>query len=124
MLSSFVIADNIRAIYDIWIIGDEFVKDADNELKSIKFTAVKSQRNETLPFYMIDFYNVKSFYTNSASVEFAASHILNALTEAINEEHALPKYLVVIPDQDIIFDVDVFSHNSGFLVSELTRWFV
>ena len=108
----------------MWIVRDQFIKDADNELKSIKFTVVKSQRVDALPFYMIDFYNVKSFSNTSTSVDFAATHILNALTEAINKEQSLPKYLLVILDQDIIFDVDVFSSNSGFLVSEMTRWFI
>ena len=110
-------------IHDVWILGDEFLKNADNELKSLKQSALK-EKQDSPPLYMIDFYNVHAIYNTAALVQFAATRMLNALTEKINQVHILPKFLIVVPDKDILYDIDLFAPNATQLMYELTRWFV
>ena len=77
-----------------------------------------------VPLFMIDFYNVKTFNKTTAPVPYASTQIINALTDVVNTEHILPKYLIVVPDHDILYDVDLFSSDAGLFVSDITRWFV
>ena len=51
--------------------------------------------------------------------------MINSIIDAIKERKRLPKYLVMIPDKDIIqHDVDFFSEEVPLILNEILRWFV
>ena len=85
--------------------------------------AVKRQP-DTVPLYIIDFYNVRAIYNSAASVSFVATRMLNALTETINTLHTLPKFLIIVLDKDILGNIDLYTKHVDKHISEMTCCFV
>ena len=52
---------------------------------------------------MQEYYNVKKF-TDSIPEEQKIASILNAVTNAMNQEHHLPRFMLILIDKDIIED--------------------
>ena len=113
-------SDLIPALYDIWICGDKFAEDLDNELRRLM------QEKEEVPLFLNEFFNIKTYNKTAGNVQFAVGHIINAITSVVNEKGAtLPKYLVVILDHDIIRDIDdVFTTDAPHAIATLTDWTV
>ena len=105
----YCIADNVQAIFDIWILGDEFVKEVFSEFESIKLKA-KKDRNIP-PLYIQEYYNVIPYYATSG-VPNAAARLVNSLVEALNERDRLPKFIIVMIDRDLIMNIDVFQNDA------------
>ena len=79
----------------------------------------------SIPLFITEYYNIKSFCEPSAAgVDLAIARMVNNLTEAIIKRNRLPKYLIVIPDRDIINDVDLSNKNAVKTIQQITRWFV
>ena len=63
--SEFILAENIEAYHDIWFLGDVFLKEAANSLKSLRnATSVVRQS----PPYVYQHFNVKTYYNTRSSV--------------------------------------------------------
>ena len=82
---------------DIWFVGDEFVKNNLGALHELR--ALAYQKGNPLP-YIFQFYNIHGFYTLSAVR--GITRMINPLIEGINEQPRLPKYIVMVPDVDIL----------------------
>ena len=60
------------------------------------------------------FFNVHGFFLKKWSAVKGLTRILNSFTEALSTCPRLPKYIVVVPDKDLIRDINYF----GFRASE------
>ena len=115
MIFYLLFVDKVRAIHDIWFLGDGFLKEI--------FSIYDNIKKEEIPPYIMDYFNISAFYQKITSgVRHLIARIINALTEALNTEKKLPKYLVVIIDKDIIDGVDVFEHGANKVVQDLVEW--
>ena len=114
------------ALFDTWVIGDTFTQDLAQSYEAIRLKAEKCRKNDLEPVpYLLQYYNVKFFYKRlSVSVRRTIGRILNSLIEALNEEHKLPRFLVVIIDKDIISDTDVFDPNAERVVADNVAWLI
>ena len=125
-MAIFVFADDIRAYWDLWLLGDTFLADVYNEFLSIKQKARKNKKF-ILP-YILDFFNVSALFTRSAGVNLAMARIVNSLIEAVNAKGALlPKYIIVVLDKDILHDLnfdEVDFETNKQMVPDLVRWLV
>ena len=111
----------IQALFDIWFIGDHFVREVYNAFRGI-INAAKLNKKSWKP-YLLDYYNSKGYYYQSNNwLESATSWILNKLTEALNENDRLPKYIVMMPDKDIIADLNDFEFGATKNIANLTNW--
>ena len=74
---------------------------------------------------MQEFFNVKILCQDD-DTEFAASHTVNTLINALNGNNArLPKILLVVVDMDVINDIDdVFDEDAPVIVQQSTNWLV
>ena len=117
----YCIADNVQAIFDIWILGDEFVKEVFSEFESIKLKA-KKDRNIP-PLYIQEYYNVIPYYVTSG-VPNVAARLVNSLVEALNERDRLPKFIIVMIDRDLIMNIDVFQNDAVKVLRDVTQWVV
>ena len=54
----------------------------------------------------------------------AIGRMVNATIEAINQEKKLPKYLIVIPDGDIIRDIEDFDYGANRFLAKQINWLV
>ena len=68
---------------------------------------------------------MKMFYKLlSGRVHRSTARIINSLIDALNNNHRLPCFLVVMLDNDIIKDVDVFARDALGIIVEITYWLV
>ena len=49
---------------------------------------------------------------------------MNNVINAIIPRKQLPKYLIVVPDKDIIQEIEVESDNAVVILQDITRWMV
>ena len=106
------------ALFDAWFVIDNFVKEAASSLPAMKESAKKS----TIKMYLQEYYNVSTGYPlTTVTAKFAAMHIVNSVVELLNEK---PHFLVVMPDKDVIKDIDYSSEEAPKLVQVLVSWMV
>ena len=119
------VTENMPAIHDIWIIGDNFVQETFPALDAIKYNV---QRNSSVSStYMHDYYNVLAFNNTLATgVKLATTRIMNSLLEVVNRKdlHHLPKILLVIIDKDLMTDLEIQSSNVVNTMCDLVQWLV
>ena len=117
----FLFADNAPAIFDIWFLGDIFLKEIFNTYKTLINQA--QRKKDVAPPYIHEQFNVISYYKQfSTGVRRCAARIINALFEGLNERDRLPCYLVIIPDKDLISDIDVFEFGASRIITDVLQW--
>ena len=87
----------VGAYNDIWIIGDYFLKDANAELQGLKKMSISKHLPQP---YIHENFNVHTRYADLVIKGIA--RLLNPLVEILNFQHRLPKYIIVVPDKDLI----------------------
>ena len=119
---NFIFTDNIKAIFDTWIIGDDFLQDLSSSYDAIRSAAAG---NPDKNMYLLKYYNVKLLYKlMSAGVHCVIARIINSLIDGFNMNDHLPRFIVVIIDHDIIKDVDVFDRNAHKTIGDNVHWLV
>ena len=84
-------------------------------------------KNEIEPLYLLEYYNCKPFYHKySGGINHAVSRMINTLIYAMNKCERLLRFILMIPDADIVKDVIGLESPSEILRSldKLTIWFV
>ena len=125
MISKLIVTDDLPAIFDLWLLGDHFLREIFDAYQAIKLQAEKGKSEDVITPYIQDYYNVREFYkTPFAGVKFASTRVVNNLTDAINQKKRLPKYLIVILDKDLILDINLDDNDAEMLLQEEVRWTV
>ena len=96
-------------------MGDSMLRNTIGEFQRMHDLA-KSNRDIMIP-YLYEFYNIHH-YTKLASdggVESPTARMLNAFIEGINKRSRLPRYVIVMPDIDIIEEVDLFEPEAAMI---------
>ena len=117
---------DIQAFYDLWFVGDQFIKDNFNCFLDLSQQSDRQLINNTTEFYMRQFFNVKMVQkSGELPTQSAMSRTLNALIDAVNRKDAkLPKYIVVMMDSDILRYLDMHDDDTAKMIPELVDWFV
>ena len=90
----------------IWFIGDAFLHKNFNGLQALKTEA--KLKKDKLP-YLYEFYNLSAWFCSQVKTNVPViAKLQNSLAAALNEYEHLPKYIVIIPDMDIVQDVNLF----------------
>ena len=77
------------------------------------------------PLYLYKNYNVAPFYQNPSSMlRNSLSRILNAVAKALNERVRLPKYVLVIPDLDILSTINFYDFGMPTTFQKCAQWLV
>ena len=87
----------------------------------------RAQARETKnpPPYLFQYYNIDGLYPPTRSdVKSVLARIFNALVEKFNESIYLPRYIVIIPDKDIIVNAQVFDYGAWDTFEQAIRWLV
>ena len=115
-----IIADNVQAIKDCWYVGDEFLLDMYPALQAWNKTA---EVCKTSPPYVFQHYNINGFFNSALSRILATTRILNAFVEGFNKHWLLPRYVIVIPDADVINSIlETFDFGLEVLMEENLSW--
>ena len=73
-------ADNVRALLNIWLVGDDFIRTNCDELKQSK-TAAKLANSQ--PSYMLQTYNISAHYAKFGVT--SINRFLSPIIEALNQ---------------------------------------
>ena len=83
--------------------------------------------NHEVP-YVFDYYNVKPFTTHPDKVEKSEvptpARIVNSLVKALNESPKIPRFIVVVPDWDILKYINHFTYGVEKLSRRNLRWMI
>ena len=88
---------------DIWVVGDKFMGQVFKTLQALR-TDTRS------PVYMYEYYNICPYYTGPTSrIKNTITNIFNGVAAGLNEHLQLPKYVIFIPDIDIVRSIDFYN---------------
>ena len=113
ILISFSFPDNIETYHDVWILGDAFLKEAVNALRALENAGKANSKAKT---YLYQQYNVKTYYNVNSSASKGVAHLLNPLLEALNDRARLPKYIIMIPDKDLIVESKSYGFGASYIL--------
>ena len=103
-------------------MGDKFVNEVYHALPSLNAEARKTNEN---PPYMYDFYNVRCFTSNPASLTTSvAAWLVNCLIKALNENDVLPRIIMVIPDWDFLQSLEQVSFGILVVADAAITWMI
>ena len=85
--------------------------------------AVAASRDQP---YLYQYYNIFGYYLSplNTTVRVGIARILNAFIEGLNDRDILPKYVIIIPDKDIIAASapSVFNIGAGTVFDLTLEW--
>ena len=94
------ISGEVKAVKDVWLIGDQFLMETYHELSTMKSAAVTDRKK---PPFIFQFYNVYTFTMNPLSLQHdVLARIVNCLIKGLNDNVKLPSLLIMIPDHDLL----------------------
>ena len=100
-------------------MGDKTLNDAFQSFQATLNEA--AQNKKIIKPYLQEFYNIKHF-TQSDPNDMVCTRVFNALVDATNERKKLPRFLIVMIDQDIINSIDVFDEDAVFMIRDQVLW--
>ena len=118
-MNLYVFSDDVTALQDIWFIGDDFLRVVYDSLKKLRSTAIIEKRNQP---YLYMFFNVHGFFQKKWSAVKGLARILNSFTEALNTKPRLPKYVIIVPEKDLIRDINFFGFGASDVFSAAIIW--
>ena len=120
-----LLAVDLSAISNVWIIGDEF-------LRMIYHTFMLMQRSACLNNlgrnpYLFEHYNVsRHVMGNSNGIRNPAARIQNTIVQQLNSCKTMPRFIVIIPDNDILkhSSVEMFDFGTRVMIEGIVAWMV
>ena len=115
-------SDPVPTMLDVWFIGDQFLWEIFDNFASMRNRAYAKRRQ---PPYLYEFYNVSGHFQMRLSAVKGVTRLYNALIEALNaQKFRLPKYIVMVPDKDLIEQINFYSFGASSVISATLQWLV
>ena len=96
-------AADVKALNDVWLIGTNFLGTTFKTLQNLN----SSQKN---PVHMYQYYNVCPYYAQKPAIKNILIVLLQCIAEGLNERIRLPKYVLIIPDIDILASIKFYEY--------------
>ena len=116
-----MLVDNIRAQKNVWLIGDDFLKRNYQAYPMLRSEAVA---NDTKPPYLFSNYNVSTFTTGDKQIKNPMVKIVNGLIEAFNKYHTMPRFIIIIPDWDILKYINFYKFGASKFIGTMVDWLI
>ena len=110
-----VLSEDVKAIKDCWIVGDEFLSDTFTALQEFK------AENAVKP-HIYEQYNMMPFFQSPLKPHPRVVKVLNSFIEGLNSTPKLPKYVLLIPDQDLIVGAKHLDYGVIHIIEEQIKW--
>ena len=118
-------AEDVAARADFWIVGDEAVRASISTRQAMKSEC--GFDNKLLP-YIYEYYNVNCYFESPlGKTKSVAARILNSVIQGMNAWAHLPRYILVIPDVDILnyaCKYDYLMNDTEVDFEEIMSWLV
>ena len=80
--------------------------------------------NDTKPPYVFSNYNVSTFTTNDKQVKNRTVKIVNGLIEAFNKYHTMPRFIIIVPDWDILKYINFYEFRASKFIGTMVDWLI
>ena len=121
-MNYFMIADNVKAMKDIWILRDGFLYDT---FTSFQANCHQTKREKKEQPFMNSYYNVKFFFQHPLSnIRHVETRIFNSLVEGMKNYEKLPKYIIVILEKDLIESIGKFEFGAKISMGRAVDWLI
>ena len=90
------------------------MKEIQDSLFAMKRSALSRSKPDSVPF-LLKHFNAHVFY-NTSNISNVISRFTNAFVEALNECQRLAKYVLVIPDKDIVTRILHIQDGSSIMI--------
>ena len=106
-------------------MGDQFLKDVFPAYPAIKEQAIQNKNIPGIPAIYLN-YNMTKFTPDSIGQMCSSvlARILNRLIDAINIHHILPRFIVIMPDWDILWNINYFDFGVSRIIGDCLEWLV
>ena len=107
----------------MWIVGDEFLAQSYSVLQQQDSESVVKRRRRP---YIYEMYNIQALYnSNNFQYEKAAvGRMVNSMIKGLNAAAYLPKYILFVPDLDIITSANFYAFGNGIVLEAAVHWMV
>ena len=106
---------------DVWIVGDSFLKEVSPSHYAMRYATKKKNKP---PPYLFDHFNVRSYYLEYGSSIRGIARSLHPLVAALNENDRLPKYLLVVPDNDLLISMQNKDIKSSMILGSMLHYII
>ena len=107
----------------MWLVGDKFLRDLWPTLIATKSKAIIDRTRKP---YIFDYYNVTQCYPGigAGCSHSTIARMVNEFTKAINDHKnkPLPKYIIMLPDKDIISAVHFGGFGYKVIFEKVIHW--
>ena len=115
-----ILTDRIPLQSNLLFIGDCFLRDLFRTFAAMRCQAEIKGR---CPPYVFDKYNVECYTAgNSFNNRNAAACILNSFIDYMNNLVRIPSLIVIIPDQDILLNLNHFNFGISYMSGCTVDW--
>ena len=118
-MSNFYLTGNIPALEDAWIVGDAFLREVFAVFQASRTSA--NLRQEELPFLYRRF-NLFYFFSNPLAGRNILLRILNSVIDGLNRHTFLPKYIIMLLDDNILRMMDLDSAGLTLQLERCMKW--
>ena len=114
-------ASKVKAIRDLWFIGDNFVNETYHALQEMLRDAKADRKDGP---YVYEMYNVHCFTSKPASLtrSIPARLVQTVSSRCLMNHTTSPRFIIIIPDWDILKYIDHFTFGVEKVVSEIIDW--
>ena len=120
----FPVAENVKALKEVWFLGDSTLKEWFIAFQSVKAQAMK---DEQTPPYLFHYYDLDQLSDSSTSDNPSMlAWVNNVLVSRLNERlkpHLL-RYIVILLDIDLIKDIKIFDYGVADTFETTIKWLV
>ena len=115
-----LIADNIKAINDTYLIGDLFLRSIWPTMLATKNKAIA---NKTQKPFLFNNFNILPCYSPVATMtKSILARLINEFINTLGENRPMLKYLLFLPDKDIIEAVHHGGFGCKFIFEKILTW--
>ena len=111
----------MTALLDCWFIGDNFLLSIFDAFMELRKVVVIKRRNQP---YLFDFFNVLGYFQSKASMVRGIVRMLNAFIDALNTRKKLPRFIIFVPDRDLITQVNYPDFGASEVFEHCIEWLV
>ena len=122
----FIIVDEIRAAKDVWLLGDEFLKEMNHTLRAMKMRPGHDPNSSnTMVPYLHQQYNIKALFdTNNFPQENTLAIIHNSLIRGINENarYTMPRMIIIVISDELFKMIDHVDYRVSLMIGKCIDW--
>ena len=121
LLISFL-SDRVKAIKDMWLVGDVMLKELFHTLHTLKAPA--NRPSSEYDIYIHQKYNMRQVYSDDFRKENTMLHMLNSLIRELNENQKLPRFIVFLIDHEFIKMMNHIGFGISLMMGKCLHWFL